>query len=96
MLNRREVILTCMAGSFGGWASSDAAASARGFGDQRYTGAMVIDALGGPGGFDPNAAEDAPLSQKFVADSLASGVTAVNMTVNEVGNAPDRFVKTIA
>lgn len=96
MLNRREVILTCMAGSLGGWASAGAAASARGFGDQRYTGAMVIDALGGPGGFDPNAAEDAPLSQKFVVDSLASGVTAVNVTVNEVGNAPDRFAKTIA
>ncbi|MDP9012226.1 MAG: dipeptidase [Pseudomonadota bacterium] len=96
MLSRREVILTCMAAGFGGWASSGAAASARGFGDQRYTGAMVIDALGGPGGFDPNAAEDAPLSQKFVADSLASGVTAVNVTVNEVGNAPDRFAKTIA
>src|SRR3984893_8727764 len=57
---------------------------------------MVIDALGAPGGFNPSEGEDAPLFEKFVVDALASGVTAVNVTVNEVGNGPDRFTKTIA
>jgi len=61
----------------------------------RYAGAMVIDALGGPGVDDPSAAEDAPLSARALADAKASGVTAVNITVNEVGNGPDRFEKTI-
>jgi membrane dipeptidase len=95
VLTRREAILIALAGYLCRWTSSTAA-SAAGFGDQRYAGAMVIDALGGPGGFDPNEAEDAPLSEKFVVDALASGVTAVNVTVNEVGNGPDRFAKTIA
>jgi membrane dipeptidase len=95
VLTRREAILISLAGFLCRWTSS-AAASATGFGDRRYAGAMVIDALGGPGGFDPNEAEDAPLSEKFVADALGSGVTAVNVTVNEVGNGPDRFTKTIA
>jgi len=95
MLTRRDAILISLAGYMCRWTSSTAA-SATGFSDHRYAGAMVIDALGGPGGFDPNEAEDAPLSQKFVADALASGVTAAHVTVNEVGNGPDRFTKTIA
>jgi membrane dipeptidase len=95
VLTRREAILISLAGSIFRWTSTTAAA-AKGFGDSRYAGAMVIDALGGPGGFDPNEPEDAPLSAKFVTDALASGVTAVNVTVNEVGNGPDRFTKTIA
>lgn len=95
-MNRREVVLTCLAACLGRWAPSGAAPSAHGFDGERYAGAIVIDALGGPGGFDPNAADDAPLSPKFVADSLASGVTAVNVTVSEVGNGPDRFAKTVA
>jgi membrane dipeptidase len=61
----------------------------------RYASAMVIDALGGPGEFDPSAADDAPLSAKALADVKTSGVTAVNITVNAVGNGPDRFEKTI-
>ena len=47
---------------------------------------FVIDGCGAPG--DP-AAEDAPeLSRKSVADALASGVTAVNVTVGPVGDRP--------
>ena len=56
---------------------------------------MVIDALGGPGVDDPSAPDDAPLSAKALTDAKASGVTAVNVTVNQVGNGPDRFEKTI-
>lgn len=95
MLTRREAILISLAGYVCRWTSSNAA-STTGFGGQRYAGAMVIDALGEPGGFDLSEPEDAPLSPKFIADALASGVTTVNVTVNEVGNGPDRFAKTIA
>ena len=84
------------------WAGASAAAirwrhafADSGFPASRYAAAMVIDALGGPGDFDPNAADDAPLSARALADAKASGLTAVNVTVNEVGNAPDRFERTI-
>jgi membrane dipeptidase len=94
MLTRREAILMTIAGSFCPWTT--AAAGTSGFSDLQYAAAMVIDLLGGPGGSDPNAAEDAPLSPKDVADVRASGVTAVNLCVNEPGNGPDRFEKAIA
>ncbi|MGZ6125729.1 MAG: membrane dipeptidase, partial [Myxococcales bacterium] len=44
-----------------------------------YAGAMVIDALGGPG--VPGSAEDAPLSAQALRDAVSSGVTACNVTV---------------
>jgi len=56
---------------------------------------MIIDALGWPGGFDPNAPDNAPLSPKFIAEVQASGVTAVNVTVTEDGNGPNRFDKAV-
>jgi membrane dipeptidase len=93
MTTRREAIA---------WVSAAAAATqwtparaASAFPASRYAGAMVIDALGGPGVVDPGAPDDAPLSARALADAKASGVTAVNITVNEVGNGPDRFEKTI-
>jgi membrane dipeptidase len=93
MLTRREAIRITIAGTLCRW---NASAATSGFSDQQYAAAMVIDALGGPGGYDPNEPEDAPLSAKNLADVRASGVTAVNVCVNEVGNGPDRFEKTIA
>lgn len=66
-----------------------------GFGAGRYHEAMVIDALGGVGDPDPSAPEDAPLSAAALADVKASGVTAINMTVNLVGNGPDRFERAV-
>ncbi len=93
MTTRREAIA---------WVGAAAAATqwrpalaGNAFPASRYAGAMVIDALGGPGVDDPSAAQDAPLSARALADAKASGVTAVNITVNEVGNGPDRFEKTI-
>jgi membrane dipeptidase len=94
MTTRREALAMMGAGAAAfGW--RDALAET-GFPASRYTSAMIIDALGGPGDFDPNAADDAPLSARAIADVRASGVTAVNITVNEVGNAPDRFEKAVA
>jgi membrane dipeptidase len=95
MLTRREAILISLAGSVARLGTAGAA-PAVGFSDKQYASATIIDALGAPGGFDPGAPDDAPLSPRFVADARASGVTAVNVTVNAVGNGPDRFVKTIA
>lgn len=94
MLTRREAILISLAGYFCRTGTTDAA-PAVGFSDKQYGNAMVIDALGGPGGFEPDEPDGAPLSSRAVADALASGVTAVNVTVNEVGNAPGRFEQTV-
>jgi len=96
MLTRRDAILISLSGYFFRSGPTQAAAPAVGFSDKQYANAVVIDALGAPGGFDPNEAPDAPLSAKFLADVRASGVTAVNVTVNEVGNAPHRFENTVA
>jgi membrane dipeptidase len=98
MLTRREAILGSIAATLSPWtvrAARPARAAEPGFSDQQYARAMVIDALGSPGGFDPGAPDDAPLTAQSVADVRASGVTAINYTVNEVGNGPDRFLKTI-
>jgi len=75
--------------------SAKAAGAPGGFSKEQYAAALVIDGLGAPGGFDPSAPEDAPLGPKFLADVRASGVTAVNVTVNEVGNGPHRFEKAV-
>jgi len=62
-----------------------------------YERAIVIDALGGPGGADPaNTDPNAPLSARDIADVRASGVTAVNLTVSSVGNDPNAFEQTLA
>jgi membrane dipeptidase len=80
----------------GGCFAGSALAAPGRFTEKEYAKAIVIDACGGPGGFDPDLPDDAPLSPKFVADARASGVTAVNITVNEVGNAPNRFERAVA
>jgi membrane dipeptidase len=61
-----------------------------------YDRAVVIDALGGPGGYDPKRPPGAPLSPRFIADAKASGLTAVNVTVSAVGNIPTGFEDTVA
>jgi membrane dipeptidase len=65
----------------------------------RYDRAIVIDALAGLGEFDSDAAADAPLSARALADVRESGVTAINLTINNVGNGPNKLagaVKNIA
>lgn len=94
MLTRRDAILLSIAGTM--CRPTTSTAGEAGFGRQRYESAIVIDALSEPGGFDPNAPDGAPLSPKFVADVQASGVTAVNVTVNEPGNGPNRFDKAVS
>ncbi len=95
MLNRREAIgFAAAAAVVGKW--SRALADAPGeFARSRYDHAVVIDALGGVGEIDPAAADDAPLTPRGLADARASGVTAINLTVNEVGNGPNKFMNTV-
>src|SRR5262249_8379125 len=80
-----------------------AAAALRAYGQGRspseswnaYSEAVVIDALGSPGGFDPSGKPDDPLSSAFVLDAKQSGLTAVNLTVGTVGNVPEAFERTV-
>lgn len=91
MIGRRDFIIGAGALAAAGRASA-AEPAARAL----YDGAMVIDALGGPGGFDPNRVPGAPMGMRFVADAKASGLTAVNVTVSAVGNIPTGFEDTVA
>ena len=95
MPTRREAMAVAAGAAFSGWSRSAAAVNSA-YSDKQYAAAMVIDALGGPGGFEPGLPDDAPLLPKWVADARASGITAVNLTVGDVGNGQARFEKTIA
>ena len=94
MLTRRLAI---------GWLGATTAAlrlspglAAEGYPNARYAKAIVIDALGGPGEIFTGAPHGAPLTTRALDDARASGVTAVNVTVGEVGNGPNQFEKTVA
>ncbi len=93
MWNRRRFMAS--AGAAALVAPLSVRAAPAGFPAERYASAIVIDALGGPGDFDPKRADDAPWSARAIADARASGLTAVNVTVNRVGNAPHRFEETV-
>src|SRR5581483_6016317 len=53
-----------------------------------YDQAILIDALGGPGG------DGGPLTAAEVADIRSSGLTAVNLTVGALGSGADVFEAT--
>ena len=53
-----------------------------------YDKAILIDALGGPGG------GDGPLTAAQIADVRSSGLTAVNLTVGALGSGADVFEAT--
>ena len=61
-----------------------------------YDRSIVIDGLGGPGGFDPAARPGDPLAERFIEDARRSGITAINYTVSAVGNVPTAFEDTVA
>jgi membrane dipeptidase len=60
-----------------------------------YEGAMLIDALGGPGEFKPAESPNDTWSARVITDARASGLTAANVTVGEVGNGPHRFEEAV-
>ena len=84
MWDRREFLASAGAAVLA--APFAARAATERFSAERYAHAMVIDALGGPGDFDPARPAGAPLSARAIVDARASGLTAVNFTVNLVGN----------
>jgi membrane dipeptidase len=94
-MKRRELLTGAIAVSSLWPALELRAAGAPGYSAEKYSKVIVIDALGGPGGHHPDLPDDAPLPDGDIADVRRSGLTAVNVTVNEVGNAPDRFEKAV-
>ena len=92
---RRDAILVSIAACAVPWAFVRAAPRAR-IDQRRYAQAVVIDSLGGPGGFHPDAPDDGPLDARAIADVRASGVAAINVTVNEVGKTTRHGVERIA
>jgi membrane dipeptidase len=59
-----------------------------------YSKAIVIDGLGGPD--DPDSKENDPvLSPRGRAELLASGISAINVTVGEVGNERSNWDATL-
>jgi membrane dipeptidase len=95
-MKRREFLTGVIAASSLWAARRSRAAVATGYSAEKYSKAIVIDALGGPGGYHPDLPDDAPLTDGDVADVRRSGLTAINVTVNEVGNGPDRFEKAVS
>ena len=68
VLDRREFLSSAVVAALAASPIARAAAPKRGFTDQAYAKAIVIDALGGPGGFDPDAAPGAGFSAADLAD----------------------------
>jgi len=95
MLTRRAALAASLSGLLLRFSWGRAATLAAGI-KGLYDKAIVIDGLGGPGGFDAGDPDGTkPLAPQFLADIRASGLTAVHVTVNDVGNGPERFEKTI-
>jgi membrane dipeptidase len=99
MFNRRQLVMGAAAAALRPTWVYSLAESGTPYARARYDKAVVVDALGGLGEFNPDAPDDAPLSARALQDARDSGVTLINFTVSEVGNGPDRFksaVKNIA
>jgi len=95
MISRRQLIAgMAAAGLANQWSVAQAVASAA-YPRSRYDRTIVIDALGGLGEFNPDAPEDAPLSARALADARDSGVIVINLTINEVGNGPNKFMAAV-
>jgi membrane dipeptidase len=94
MLNRREFLGGAAAAA---WSAQHAhAVDANGsYTTARYGKAIIIDACGSVGEYDPTLADDAPLTARGLADVRQSGVTVLNVTVNPVGNGPNKFADTV-
>lgn len=95
MIARREFLVSLSTTALAAPLALRDAFGAEGYPSAAYSRGMIIDALGGPGDFDPGAADDAPLSARALADVKSSGLTAVNVTVGAVGNGAGKFAETI-
>jgi membrane dipeptidase len=61
----------------------------------RYANVLVIDALASPGPFNVPDSQARPLTPEMVRNAAASGITAVNVTVNAGGTGVNAFVNTV-
>jgi membrane dipeptidase len=95
MINRRQLIGGMAAAGLANQLSFAQAAASTAYPRSRYDRAIVIDALGGLGEFNPDAPDDAQLSARALADVRDSGVTVINLTINEVGNGPNKFMAAV-
>jgi membrane dipeptidase len=95
MISRRQFVgAATAAGMVGRWSFAEGSPTA-GYPRSRYDRAIVIDALGGLGEFNPDAPDDAPLSARGLTDARESGLTVINFTINEVGNGPNKFMAAV-
>jgi membrane dipeptidase len=93
MIERRTVLAGAMA--MASLRAAPSRAQSRGYTDVAFGKAIVIDGLGGFG--DPYGTDDAArFTVRGAAELRQSGASAVNFTVNEVGNEPGSWDKTIA
>jgi membrane dipeptidase len=92
MVDRREFMAAAGIAALG---APLAAAASAGYGEEAYRRAIVIDSLGGPGGRAPSGGDDAHWSDAEIEDVRVSGLTACNLTVSLVGNAPGRYAATL-
>ena len=90
MLNRRQFLGGATAAA---WMAQRiyAATTSAAYTAARYNKAIVVDACGSLGEYDPSLPDDAPLTARGLADARQSGVTLLNVTVNAVGNGPNKF-----
>ena len=93
MLNRREFLGAAAAA---GWMArrAQAAETNIGYPGARYRKAIVVDACGSLGEYDPSLPDGAPLTARGLADARQSGVTLLHVTVNSVGNGSNKFIDT--
>jgi membrane dipeptidase len=95
VLSRRAFLSNAaIASGFNGTFAWRAAQSAD-FPRDRYDQAVIIDALGGLGAFDPTVPDSPYLTARALDDARESGVTAINLTVNAVGNGSGKFIDAV-
>jgi membrane dipeptidase len=88
-LYRRELAQCAAALAFtgcGGEASTARAAASPTRGSRWYDDAVVIDACGGLGPYNYEAKPGTTYEARDLADALQSGITAINLTVDDVTN----------
>jgi membrane dipeptidase len=95
VLNRRTFLGAATAAAWLAPHAYAATGSGSGYSAARYNRAIVIDACGGVGEYDPSLPDGAPLTARGLADIRQSGVTVLNITVNSVGNGPNKFMETV-
>jgi len=95
MLNRRQFLGAAAAAAWVAQRAYAAADARGGYTAARYNRAIVIDACGSVGEYDPSLPDDAPLTARGLADVRQSGVTVLNVTVSAVGNGQNKFMDTV-